>query len=236
PDRVLLRSSPSGAARDASSADAVVAAVPAAEAGAIAAALRSGDRAPQVALLAEGLQRAAGRPPPGTVAVGTYAWAGWAEPIDRVASFRRHLRRATGHLPEGAEQQGYDAVFLLASALEDTDGQAGGALVRQLERVRTVTLSDLPITLGPDDHLLADRHLLGLFAVAGRGEDVERWAPSWAPWRPLMRTFALLGMRTSVLDMDKRAFFPNWRRNRPDPFYWRSRFGIVTRPEEDPLH
>lgn len=236
PDRVVLRSSTTAAVHATRAADAVVLAVPAAVGGAVATELGRRDAPPQVALLADGLQRAAGRPPPGTVAVGSYAWAGWARPIDRVASFRVDLRRSTGHLPEGAEQQGYDAVFLLASALDDTHGRSGDALVRALERVRTVTLSELPVTLGPDDHLVADRHLLGLFAVAGPGEDLERWAPSWAPWRPLMRTFTLLGMRTSILDMDKRALFPRWRRNQPDPFYWQARFGIVTRPEDDPLH
>jgi hypothetical protein len=31
------------------------------------------------------------------------------------------------------------------------------------------------------------------------------------------------------------VFFPNWGPRRPRPNYWRSEYGIVTRPD-DPLH
>jgi hypothetical protein len=51
-----------------------------------------------------------------------------------------------------------------------------------------------------------------------------------------MRTFTPDIERTSVLDRDKPVFFPGWRLDRPAPKYWRSRFGIVTRPGRDPLH
>jgi hypothetical protein len=31
------------------------------------------------------------------------------------------------------------------------------------------------------------------------------------------------------------VFFPFWRKDQPGPNYWRSRYGIITRPR-DPLH
>lgn len=220
-------------------ADAVVFAGSAREGGRLSRALSRLPDPPRLALTAEGLERPAaaeGGLRPGTVAVGTYAWAGWADPIARVARFRSRFERRYDRLPGGFEQQGFEAVMALAAGLTRSHGRGGEALSRALERLPSVTFSELPVDLGPDDHLMADRHLLGLFAVSGPREDVERWAPPWARWRPLMRTFTLLGDRTSILDRDKRTFFPGWRRRKPAPFYWRARYGIATRPEEDPLH
>jgi hypothetical protein len=50
-----------------------------------------------------------------------------------------------------------------------------------------------------------------------------------------MRTLTYDGLRAAVLDRDKRVFFPFWRKNRPGPEYWRSRYGITSRPK-DRLH
>src|SRR5439155_20794930 len=49
------------------------------------------------------------RPAPGTVACYTYTWAGWAQPITRVAAFRTAFATMTGHGTAGLEQEGYDA-------------------------------------------------------------------------------------------------------------------------------
>jgi hypothetical protein len=51
-----------------------------------------------------------------------------------------------------------------------------------------------------------------------------------------MRTFTFDGEKTNILDRDKQVFFPRWQRPRPSPKYWRSRYGIVTRPARDQLH
>jgi len=92
------------------------------------------------------------------------------------------------------------------------------------------------VDFGPDDHVFAPRDELGLFAVAGPKERLDPWEVAGTdPWRPVMRTFTYDGRRTSVLDMDRKVFFPFWGKDQPGPVYWRSRYGIVTRPN-DPLH
>jgi Periplasmic binding protein len=173
--------------------------------------------------------------PAGTVASGPYTWAGWAEPIPRVAKFRERFSAMFGHEPGLAEQEGYEAVQALAEAMERADGRGGEALVRELESFRDETFSSTPIRLGPDDHVFAEQSHLGLFAVEADdvpapGEDLEP-----VPWRPLMRTFTTNGKRVNLADRDVRVFFPNWGPRRPRPNYWRSEYGIVTRPD-DPLH
>jgi ABC-type branched-subunit amino acid transport system substrate-binding protein len=202
-------------------------------------ALRRMDDPAQLATSSQGLledMAAGGALPPGMVAPYPYTWAGWAEPIRRVATFRDLARRELGHPPRGFEQEGYDAVRLLADALDRTDGRGGEPLVRALESVDDPIYSSLPIGLGPDDHLFLSDRQLGLFAVAGPDEGIEPWAPEWAPWRPIMRTFTGNGERTTVIDRDKDVFFPGWRPREPAPDFWTSLYGIVTRRGDDPLH
>jgi hypothetical protein len=196
----------------------------------------SGDlEGPQLALGAGALASSTTLPA-GTVACGPYTWAGWAEPIPRVARFRDRFTARFGHPPVGFEQEGFDAVRAVAEALERTDGRGGDALVRELESFRDETYSSAPIRLGPDDHVFAEQSHLGLFAVAGPGEEPNPpEAMGVLPWRPLMRTFTTNGKRVNLADRDVRVFFPNWGPRRPRPNYWRSEYGIVTRPD-DPLH
>lgn len=227
-----------GVRREARRADAVVVAAAPGEGARVARALGDLPDPPRVGLTGEGLEPGfADAAEPGTVAVAGYAWAGWAEPIPRVRAFRNAFARRFARLPGGFEQEGYEAIRTLAFGLHGSRGRGGEDLVAALEAFPGGHFASVPIDLGPDDHLLADRHLLGVFAVAGAGEEVEPFASEWAPWRPVMRTFTLLlGERTSILDRDKRVFFPGWRRDQPAPFYWQSRYGIVTRPGADPLH
>jgi ABC-type branched-subunit amino acid transport system substrate-binding protein len=173
--------------------------------------------------------------PPGTVACAPYTWAGWAEPIPRVSRFRARFLDRFVREPGLPEQDGYDAARVLAEALDRTGGRGGDALVRALESFRDETYASTPVRLGPDDHVFAEQSHLGLFALepAGArapGEDLEP-----LPWRPLMRTFTTNGKRVNLFDRDVRVFFPKWRPPAPRPNYWRSRFGIITRPD-DPLH
>jgi hypothetical protein len=173
--------------------------------------------------------------PPGTVASAPYTWAGWAEPIARVARFRARFETRFGREPGLAEQEGYEAVRAVAEALHRTGGRGGDALIRALESFRDETYSSTPIRLGPDDHVFAEQSHLGLFAresggVRAPGEDLEP-----VPWRPVMRTFTTNGKRVNLADPDVRVFFPSWRQPAPRPNYWRSRYGIVSRPD-DPLH
>jgi hypothetical protein len=190
----------------------------------------------QVALSSDALAATEGLAP-GTVACAPYTWAGWADMIPRVHAFRQRFAAEFGRDPLGPEQEGYEAVRAVAEALDRTGGRGGDALVRALESFRDETYSSIPVRLGPDDHVLAEQSQLGLFAVAAPGEEPatgEAIGP--VPWRALMRTFTTDGERVNLLDRDKRVFFPGWRPREPSPNYWRSRFGIVTRPQEDPLH
>jgi ABC-type branched-subunit amino acid transport system substrate-binding protein len=189
----------------------------------------------QTALLPEAAFSAS-RLPPGTVTFAPYTWAGWAAPIPRVSRFLERYRERFGRPPSALEQEGYDAVRLLADALGRTEGRGGDALVRVMESTRRVTYSQIPIRLGPDDHVLAEESQLGLFAVAAPGEDREPWLRGRTPWRPVMRTFTYDGERVIILERDLPVFFPGWRSPEPNPYYWRSRYGIATRPSEDPLH
>jgi ABC-type branched-subunit amino acid transport system substrate-binding protein len=207
----------------------------------MAAAIQQASHAPpRIAASSSLLASQSGSPklPPGTVACYTYTWAGWAEPIPRVAGFRQALAGATrGQEPAGLEQEGYDAVRTLAYFLRRNEGMGGAALGHVLEGARNLQFSSFPIDLGPDDHEFLPRDELGLFAIAGPDERLDPWEGGTSePWRPLMRTFTYDGLRDDILDRDKRIFFPFWGKDKPGPFYWQSRYGIVTRPAKDPLH
>lgn len=196
--------------------------------------LTGGSGAPQVAGFAGSLLPGLDLPD-GSIAAYPYSWAGWADPIPRVHRFRVAFERVSGHLPVGFEQEGYDAVRVLAAALEATGGQGGDALVRELESVTDATFSSLPIALGPDDHLFAGRGQIGLFARLAPDEIDDVTSPTGVPWAPLMRTFTYNGRRTSIVDRDKDVFFPGWERREPSPNYQRTRYGITT-SSDDPLH
>jgi ABC-type branched-subunit amino acid transport system substrate-binding protein len=176
------------------------------------------------------------RPEPGTVACSTYSWAGWAQAIPRVGAFRTSFAALTGRPADGTDQEGYEAVGLLSWGLHRT-GASGDELVDQLEQAKGLLFSSFPIDLGPDDHVLPPRDQLGLYAVAGPDEKVDPWQiHGTEPWRAIMRTFTYDGQRTSILDTDRTVFFPWWNKNLPGPHYWRSIYGIVTRPKDDRLH
>jgi hypothetical protein len=153
-----------------------------------------------------------------------------------VREFRRASKGVFGHLPDGLEQEGYDAVRLIRWALKETGGQGGARLVQAIETASDRTYSGFPIDLGPDDHLLLPRDTLGLFAVAGPDEHLDPWEEAGSePWRPIMRTFTSDGHRDDILDRDRPIFFPGWKENLPGPDYDESRFGIAS-PPSDPLH
>jgi ABC-type branched-subunit amino acid transport system substrate-binding protein len=183
---------------------------------------------PLLALSAEGLGIEATLPP-GTVAPYHYAWSGWAEPIPRVERFRRRFERMHGRSPEALEQEGYDAIRILAEALRRTDGRGGEELIRALEAVRDEDYSSLPLRLGPDDHVLLPQGQLGAFAVARPGTEAPGEALADAnPWRPVMRTFTYNGERVTIVRRDLRVFFPRWRYPAPAPEFGGSRLGITS--------
>lgn len=229
---------PEDAEQEVRSADAVVVFGSPEDSAAMVSALRQLPHPPRIAGSAALLDLAPDElgAPPGATACYTYTWSGWAEPIRRVGSFRARFAAYAGHPPVGLEQEGYDAVRALAVALSSTGGTSGTRLLSALERVHRI-FSGFPVDFGPDDHMFLPRDRLGLFAVAGPNERLDPWqVDGTKPWRALMRTFTFDGTRTDVLDRDKRVFFPFWRKDRPGPEYWRSRFGITTRASRDALH
>lgn len=229
--------SPRAAARMAVGADAVVALTSAEVVVRLAEELGRVANPPQVAAATAALASEASLPP-GTVAPYGYAWAGWADPIPRVGRFRGRVERALDHRPGGFEQEGYDAVRVLADALEETEAASGQRLLTALESLRPEgeVFSSLPVVLGPDDHTTTDETYVGLFAVAGPDEQLEPWVPEDRPWRPIIRTFTSDGERTIFHERDRKVFFPFWKQGRPSPKFFRSRYGITTRPAGDPLH
>jgi ABC-type branched-subunit amino acid transport system substrate-binding protein len=209
----------------------------AAETAALSRALAALPQPPQLAATSEALSpEFSPAATPGTVAAYPYTWAGWGDPVPRVGAFRARFEAAFARQPAGFEQEGHDAVRLVAEGLARSGGRGGDALVRALQSFRDVTFSSLPARFGPDDRTAIDESQLGLFAVPGAGETVEPWLTMAPRWRPVMRTFTFDGEKTNVLDRDKRVFFPRWRKPRPSPKYWRSRYGITTRPRQDSLH
>ena len=195
--------------------------------------------APQLLLSGEALDAsfASHVPGAGTVACYGYTWSGWADMLPRVHEFRERFSASFDHIPASLEQEGYDATKALAAALVRTQGEGGDRLVRELETFREETYSSVPVRLGPDDHVLAEQSHLGLFAIE---EPIDAALPppeasSLLPWRPILRTFTTDGEKMNFLDRDKKIFFPFWQPKRPTPKYWRSEYGIVSRPS-DPLH
>jgi hypothetical protein len=206
--------------------DAVLLPGPADEIGPLATAIDALPEPPLLALGSEGLGVDAPLPP-GTLAPYHYAWSGWADPIARVHRFRTRFRRIHGLDPEGLEQEGYDAVRVLAEVLRRTDG-GGDALIRELEAVADATFSALPLRLGPDDHVLLPEGQLGVFAVARPGTEAPGEALATNPWRPVMRTFTYNGERVTIARRDLRVFFPSWRHPAPSPEFQVSRYGITS--------
>ncbi len=177
------------------------------------------------------------QPPPGTTACSTYTWAGWAQPIKRVGAFIGAFRSSFGRAPKGLEQEGYDAVRAVALGLQRDRLRGGPDLTAALEGIVFTNFSSFPVTFGPDDHVFPPRDEIGLFAVPGAAEKLDPWQVrgDGELWRPVMRTFTSDGTRDDILDQDRRVFFPFWRTNHPGPYYWQSRYGIVSRPK-DRLH
>lgn len=141
------------------------------EAARLAQGLRTLPNQPRLAVSSEGLspELSALPPVPGTIAAYPHSWAGWANPIPWVSTFRARFQATFARLPVGFEQEGYDAIRLLADALRRTQGFGGDRLVRALEAVRAPNrepyYSALPIRLGPDDHTLISENAVGLFTI-----------------------------------------------------------------------
>ena len=112
-----------------------------------------------------------------------------------------------------------------------------GDLARSLERLRDERFGGVPVTLGPDDHLLIEESSIGLWTVPSpRDEFRERdRLPKALRWVPLARGFSIDGETTDILDKDWEWLFRNPPpRGGPAPKFGKMKFGIGT-GRTDPL-
>ncbi|MGH2772919.1 MAG: ABC transporter substrate-binding protein [Actinomycetota bacterium] len=159
----------------------------------------------------------------GAVAAGDYAGFLAGTPVERPARFNQAFRARYKRDPSGIELSASDCVYVLAEAIKRAGGLDRPKLLEELEGFDRVRFGRLPISLGPDDHVVAERDVLGLWA-AGKGT-----------WRPVMRTFTSDLERTNVLEEDWSAFFDGTTPGGEAPFYHQAKSGI-TSDKGDPLN
>lgn len=167
-------------------------------------------------------------PMPGSVAGGDYARPAQSDGrIQRVEEFRKTFRDTYNRGPSGDEIYGYEAVSLLAEAAKRSgtgsklDHAARVKLVEELERFDRVRFAQLPISLGPDDHVIAERDVLGLYCFEnGR-------------WLHLMRTFTSDLERTNLLEEDWASYFDGAVPGGEAPFFHQAKGGVTTDRTDD---
>lgn len=95
--------------------------------------------------------------------------------------------------------------------------------VAALERFDRIRLGHLPISLGPTDHILAERDVLGL------------WTKEQSGWAQLMKTFTSDLERTNILEEDWPVYFDGTTPGGEAPFYHRAKIGNIADLRHD-LH
>lgn len=171
-------------------------------------------------------------PPPGTMAAGTYARGVHLLPIPTFERFVQSFKAWWDSEPRGYEQRAYEATLALGWAVE----RAGeDDIAPTLERLRSKRFGGLPVTLGPDDHLLVEEVTIGLWTVPFESDRVHSELPEDFPWVPLARGFSIDGDTTDILNQDWRWLFRDPPpRNGPAPRFRQMKVGVTT-PRSDPL-
>ena len=164
---------------------------------------------------------------PGTVAAGDYARPQAATNVEwPVSAFRKAFLRRFNREPVVAEAEAYDSVMNLAEALRQSGAPDSEVdhprMLEELEKFDRVRFAHLPVSLAPSDHVVAERDVLGLWAVGNDGK-----------WSHLMRTFTSDLERTNVLEDDWPVFFDGTTPGGEAPFYYSAKSGITTRKEDD---
>lgn len=164
----------------------------------------------------------------GSVAGGDYARPAQSDGrIQRVEDFRKEFRDIYKREPSGDEIYGYEAVHLLAEAAKRSgagarlDKAARIKLLEELERFDRVRFAQLPISLGPDDHVIAERDVLGLYCFEG------------GRWLHLMRTFTSDLERTNLLEEDWASYFDGAVPGGEAPFFHQAKGGVTTDRSDD---
>jgi hypothetical protein len=166
------------------------------------------------------------------MAAGTYARGVHYLPVPTFERFRRSFEAWWDAVPRGYEQRAHDATLALGWGVK----RAGeGSTAEAMERLRSRRFGGLPVTLGPDDHLLVEEVTIGLWTVPFPGDDVREEPPDDFPWVPLARGFSIDGENTDILNKDWRYLFRDPPPpNGPAPRFTKMRFGVTT-PHSDPL-
>lgn len=170
--------------------------------------------------------------PPGTLATATYARGVHYLPIPSFERFRGAFHDWWDSMPRGYELRAYEATLAIGWAAE----QAGnGDVARALETLQGKRFGGLPVTLGPDDHVLPEEVTIGLWTVPYPGDSVREETPEEVPWVPLARGFSIDGETTDILTGDWRWLFKNAPPpGGPAPKFMKMKFGVIT-PSSDPL-
>lgn len=171
--------------------------------------------------------------PEGTVSSGDYAHAfSAADSIARVREFRREFRQMFGRPPRGDEALAYDSVRLVSEAVRRAGDLDRGAISRALESLDRQQYAHLPVSWGPDDHVGAERDVLGLWTQPFGS---RRGIPQMERWYHLMRTFTSDLERTNILEEDWPSFFQGTTPGGEAPFFHQARSGVVS-GREDQTH
>ena len=166
--------------------------------------------------------------PAGSVAAADYAVPfREAARLRSVSRFRKDFSAEHGVEPVGAEWVGYEAVRVLAEAVRRAGAADPDKIVAALESMDRVRFGHLPVSFGPDDHIVSERDLQGVWAMAPRG----RTGPPG--WRPLMRTFTSDGAGSNFLKEDWRSFFAEADPRGDPPPYEKAKAGITSGPDDD---
>lgn len=115
------------------------------------------------------------------------------------------------------EIEAYEAVHLLTSS----KGPDRAAVMDAVEKIDRKKIAHLPISLGPDDHVIAERDHLGI------------WVNDGHQYKPIMRTFTSDLQKTDVVEEDWPFFFPGADPRGEAPFFYASRYGIVSDRSDD---
>lgn len=196
--------------------------------------LRSGWWKPQLAGFDLMITDRAGPPAPGTVAAAPYSRGVHYLPVPDFQAFRDAFVDWWGPPPLGFERRAYEATMAIGWAAERG---GDGDLARALERLRDQRFGGVPVTLGPDDHLLIEESSIGLWTVPSSRDDFRERErlPKALRWVPLARGFSIDGETTDILDKDWKWLFRNPPpRGGPAPKFGKMKFGIRT-GRSDPL-
>ena len=171
-------------------------------------------------------------PPPGTMAAGSYARGAHYLPVPNFESFKKSFEAWWDATPRNYELRAYDATLALGWAAERAgQGDVGTAL----EGLRSKRYGGLPITFGPDDHVMIDEVTIGLWTVPYPEDQVREEVPRSLPWVPLARGFSINGQTTDILSRDWKYLFHNPPPpGAPAPRFGKMKYGVTT-PRSDPL-